>query len=106
MADAGEDGNQHRKHDRLQQQAEAGGVGDETGGEQQCEPGCEKSWDNPDGREDNKNKSTPTAFKASGKEQQPKVSEKSSPETAHENNKIFLISGFVLVAFALSHAFS
>ena len=49
-----------------------------------------------------------------GKEQQPtepKVSDKASPETAqpetaHENNKIFLISGFVLAAFALSHAFS
>ena len=44
-----------------------------------------------------------------GKEQQPtepKVLDKSSPETAHENNKIFLISGLALAAFALSHAFS
>ena len=43
-----------------------------------------------------------------GKEQQPtepKVS-KTEPETAHENNKIFLISGLALAAFALSHAFS
>ena len=40
-----------------------------------------------------------------GKEQppEPKVS---LPETAHENNKIFLISGLALAAFALSHAFS
>jgi len=66
MADAGEDGNQHRKHDRLKQIAEAGGVGDEAVGEQEREPGREKSGDNPDGREDNKKKSTTTAFKAIG----------------------------------------
>ena len=59
----------------------------------------------------------PKAPLGGGKEQQPtepKVSEtaqpepsdKSSPETAHENNKIFLISGLALAAFALSHAFS
>jgi len=45
---------------------QAVGVGDETGDEQQCEPGREKSGDNPDGREDNKKKSTTTAFKARG----------------------------------------
>jgi len=46
----------------------------------------------------------PTEPKVS--ETEPKVSDKSSPETAHENNKILLISGFVLAAFVLSHAFS
>ena len=37
---------------------------------------------------------------------EPKVSDTSSTETAHENNKILLISGLVLAAFVLSHAFS
>jgi len=49
----------------------------------------------------------PKAPLGGGKEQQPtEPSGTSSPETAHENNKIFLISGLVLAAFALSHAFS
>ena len=49
----------------------------------------------------------PKAPLGGGKEQQPtEPSDASSPETAHENNKIFLISGLVLAVFALSHAFS
>ena len=56
----------------------------------------------------------PKAPLGGGKEQQPKVSDKSSPETAqptepetaHENNKILLISGLFLAAFMLSHVFS
>ena len=48
----------------------------------------------------------PKVSDKSPSETEPKVSDKSAPETAHENNKIFLISGLVLAAFALSHAFS
>ena len=46
----------------------------------------------------------PKTLLGGGKEQQPK--EPKVSETAHENNKIFLISGLALAAFALSHAFS
>ena len=43
LADAGENDYQHRKHSGLQQQAEAGGVGDEAGGEQGGEPRHKKA---------------------------------------------------------------
>ena len=55
LAHACANDNQDRKHGRLQQQAEAGGLQDETGGQQRGKPGDKKSWAQTHGRRPVKN---------------------------------------------------
>ena len=55
VADARENDHQHRKHDRLPQQAETGRRGNETGGKQRGKPGDKKSRAQTHGRRSIKN---------------------------------------------------